>query len=453
VTPVGCPEIEVLTTARSTEIDSHGRGDLTALAVEDRLVVQGWVLGGAMPASYVEAVDAETVVARAVLDQRRPDVAEVFPEVDGAERSGFRMDIQAARTGRGSLQVRAYFEGGASAELGSVEVAAMRTLGSRLRSEGLLGGLRKRNAPFAWKVQVPGQHVKVLEGREGWLFLRNDSNDVLGQHTGNVSLDPGERRQWEQMLRKRAAVVEGAGATWLLAVVPDKESVYPEYLPPDIHPAARRPVHDILEIAEGANIPALYLLEAIEAGKSGPAPYPKTDTHWTYRGAYLGYRAICENLRERGVEMDALDERDFSWEEDSFEGDLGSKLDPPRESRRPLPTMTEVKASLVFDNEVPNHGRVKIFEQEFLNGPSCVVFGESFAEGLLIFLRESFRRLVFVHTSMVIPEVLDRERPDVVLSIPIERFLVRLPDDSEAFAKLKALTRGKGGALPWLTEA
>jgi hypothetical protein len=92
---------------------------------------------------------------------------------------------------------------------------------------------------------------------------------------------------------------------------------------------------------------------------------------------------------------------------------------------------------------------VKAFERELPGGPTCVVFGESFAEALLIFLRESFQRLVFVHTSMLIPEILERERPDVVLSIPIERFLVRPPDDREAFAKLEALAVRKGGELPW----
>ncbi|TMK58974.1 MAG: hypothetical protein E6G51_01300 [Actinobacteria bacterium] len=434
------PEIEVVSNERSGEIDSHGRGELTALAVGDRLVVQGWILGNPMRASFVEAVDGETVVARAVLDQKRPDVAEVFPNVPGAEKSGFRMDIQAAQTGRGSLQIRAYFEGGASATLGSIEVSATRGFRASLRSKGLLGGLRRGEPPFAWKVQVPGEHLKVLRGRNGWLFLRNDSNDVLGQQTGRVSLKPEERRQWESLFRERKALIEEMGATWLFAVVPDKESVYPEHLPPGIEPAERRPVHEILEIAAETETPVLYLLDA--------RVYPKTDTHWTYRGAYLGYRAICENLRDRGVDVSAMDDGEISWEEDSFEGDLGSKLDPPVESRHLLPVM-KVSASVVFDNDVPNHGRVKVFERDLPGGPSCVIFGESFAEGLLIFLRESFRRLVFVHTSMLIPDVLEQERPDVVLSVPIERFLVRLPDDSEAFDKLEAMAVGKGGKLPW----
>gem|GEM_PF-3592709 len=446
------PGIEVLATARSAEIDSHGNGDLTARAVGDRLVVQGWVLGEPMRATYVEAVAGEVVVARVVVDQQRPDVARVFPAVEGAENSGFRMDIQAAKPGRGQLQIRVYFEGGSSAALGSVEVKATRDLRSRLRSEGLLRGLRANSSSFAWKMQVPGQHYKVLEGRDGWLFLRNDSNDVLGQHAGSVLLAPEDRRQWQQLFQRRSATAKEDGAAWLFVVVPDKESVYPEHLPPEIHPASRRPVHDVLEIADRAGAPALYLLDAMRAAKSEADLYPKTDTHWNYRGAYLGYRAICENLRRRGIDVRVFGDGEIGWYEDSFEGDLGSKLDPPMVSNRLLPDIKGVEASLVLDNGVQNHGRVKVFERAGSGGPTCVVFGESFAEALLIFLRESFQRLVFVHTSMFVREIVERERPDVVLSIPTERFLLRPPDDSEAFAKLEALAVRKGGELPWASK-
>src|ERR1700753_2838649 len=108
-----------------------------------------------------------------------------------------------------------------------------------------------------------------------------------------------------------------------------------------------------------------------------------------------------------------------------------------------------VQASLIYDNEVNNHGRVKIFERPDSRAPTCVVFGESFAEALLLFLRESFSRLVFVHTSMFVDEILEQEQPDVVLSIPIERFLVRVPDDEDALMKLGATARAKHGELPW----
>jgi len=67
----------------------------------------------------------------------------------------------------------------------------------------------------------------------------------------------------------------------------------------------------------------------------------------------------------------------------------------------------------------------------------------------VFFLKESFRRLVFVHTSMFIEEVLAVERPDAVVSLPVERFLIDVPEDTDALVRLAETVRAKGGELPW----
>ena len=59
------------------------------------LDVMGWVLGKGSPAVAVELVHGGTVLRRVPLNHRRPDVAEAFPGVPGAERSGFRATVSA----------------------------------------------------------------------------------------------------------------------------------------------------------------------------------------------------------------------------------------------------------------------------------------------------------------------------------------------------------------------
>jgi hypothetical protein len=443
------PTIRITETSRSPEIDKHGFGDLSALLAPSHLVIQGWVIGRAVPASYLEALDGETVIARVPINQRRPDVAEARPELAGAESSGFRFDIEPEKPGAGRLVVRVAFEDGSDAVLGSVAVEVEKSK----PGGGWFGRRRRGHADrAAWKTQVQGEAFKVLSGREGWLFLQNDSNDVIGQHTGRVAYDEDARRDWASTLARRSAAARTEGATWLLAIVPDKEAVYPEFLPAGIAPSARRPVHDLLEIARQAQAPTLYLLDALAAAKPEADLFPKTDTHWNYRGAYVGFQAICDRLRQEGFGLESFDGEAIDWEAENIEGDLGSKLKNPTESARLIPKLPAVRSSLVYDNEVDNHGRVKIFERPAPDAPTCVVFGESFAEALLVFLRESFRRLVFVHTSMFIAEIVEQERPDVVLSIPIERFLIRVPDDTDALMRLRATVRAKGGRLPWASE-
>jgi hypothetical protein len=246
------------------------------------------------------------------------------------------------------------------------------------------------------------------------------------------------------------ATVERMGVTWLFLVVPDKESVYPEHLPRRIRPSERRPIHDFMELARSVQAPAIYLLEDLRAAKAMGGLYSRTDTHWNDRGAYVAYRRLCSELVRRGVRVPAVDEATLRWSEQAAPGDLGRKWYPaPIHGSVVRAEFTERRGRLRFDNQVHNHGRVMIFEQDELVGPSCVVFGESFAEQMLSFLKETFRRLVFVHTSMLVEEVLEREAPDVVLSLPVERFLLRVPDDRDGLARLDATAREKGGRLPW----
>jgi glycosyltransferase involved in cell wall biosynthesis len=60
----------------------------------------GWVLGKSSPAVAVEVLSEGAVVRRLSLNARRPDIAEAFPHVPGAENSGFKATISALGTTR-----------------------------------------------------------------------------------------------------------------------------------------------------------------------------------------------------------------------------------------------------------------------------------------------------------------------------------------------------------------
>lgn len=128
-------------------------------------------------------------------------------------------------------------------------------------------------------VEPPAERDKVLVGRDGWLFLQHDRNDVVGQHTGRVRPGRQWRRAWKDVLRSRLAAISELGPVWICQICPDKESVYPEYLPADITPAARRPVHDLLDISRALRAPVGYPLDELSAAKPNGPLYHKTDTH------------------------------------------------------------------------------------------------------------------------------------------------------------------------------
>jgi hypothetical protein len=425
----------------SPDLRVVGRGSLRALDVGDHIGIDGWVLGNELVPKLVEVLDESSrKVVETAIDQPRPDVREAFPDLPGASSCGFHTLLRPPQAGGGELRLRVLFEDGERVELATLTCDAE--------------GKEPINGDQQWSSVADDEreNEKVLHGRNGWLFLRADTNDIVGQQTGRVRLGPEGKARWRRTLKARIEATERLEIPWVCLVVPDKESVYPEHLPEAIEPVGHRPVHEFLGVAAECGAPVAYALDWLEPAKANAELYATTDTHWNYRGAYIAYLALCDLLAKQGVDLDVVEQDRVRWSHVEFEGDLGSKVLPrPLKGRTVHGEVIGSESRLTFDNDVQNHGWVRRFEKP-VGSRTCLLFGESFSYHLLPFLNETFDRVVFVHTSMFIPEVVELEEADVVLSLPLERFLIRVPDERDAFEQLQATAARKGAELPWPTR-
>jgi alginate O-acetyltransferase complex protein AlgJ len=422
---------------RSPGFDDQGRGQMRATSERDELTIQGWVIGKrSVPTGITLRDQGGRKIAEVAIDQPRADIGEAFPHVPGASTSGFRVTLSPDGSGGSRVHVRVTFDDGSMSEMADLSCEVH-------------GDTIDPHGPSWSVVAADREGEKVMSGQEGWLYLRRDTNDILGQHTGKVRLKASQQVEWRQVLERRIRESERLGAIWSCVVAPDKESVYPEFLPDTIVPVEHRPIHEFLDVAADVGAPVTYALDSLLAVKGRYEVYPKVDTHWNCRGAYIGYRTFCDDLLKQGLDLEIVGEGDLEWIDRATEGDLGSKVSPnPIVGTTIAPALKEHRGRLISDNEVLNHGRVAVFEQPGA-GLRCVLFGESFTPFMFPFLKETFQRLVFVHTSMFVTKILEQERPDVILSLPTERFLIRVPNDSNALAELRATALRKGGELPW----
>src|SRR5688572_8490955 len=75
---------------------------------------------------------------------------------------------------------------------------------------------------------------KYVEGRDGFLFMANDNNRVVDQHTGALRLDDDQLEGWRAVLERRSALLAEHGSAHLVMVVPNNHSLYPEMMPADL---------------------------------------------------------------------------------------------------------------------------------------------------------------------------------------------------------------------------
>ncbi|MBQ0820657.1 MULTISPECIES: alginate O-acetyltransferase AlgX-related protein [Microvirga] len=281
---------------------------------------------------------------------------------------------------------------------------------------------------------------KFLLGKDDWIFLDRDSNRVIDQISGRYALDERGIETWCRLIHEREEYAASVGAQHIMLVAPNKELVYAEKLPDGVEVSEHRAVRQIISALRRGQGPEIcYPLEAIKRVKPLGFAYPKTDTHWSGLGAYIGYLATCDQLSEAGVHLRMIDPSRVTFEPVSYVGDLGAKLDPPASAPTLAARIKDASGHLVFDNRVPNRGRMRIFNNTNAMLPRCVMFGDSFGGNLLPFLKESFSILVYIYGNVFDREIIEAYKPDVVLTQVVERFLVEPPVDSRYFTYMSVV--------------
>jgi alginate O-acetyltransferase complex protein AlgJ len=290
---------------------------------------------------------------------------------------------------------------------------------------------------------------KVVRGKDGWLFVANDTNRVLDQHVGILRFSGAELEAWRVLLEQRRGRLAQLGIGYAFFVAPNPHSVYPEKLPEGIRCAGPRPVQQLIGHLREKRSPVEvhYPLERL-LGEKDRLIYAKTDSHWTELGAFIAYQELLRALPFHD-ELRELGEDDLFLDEGVVPGDLGHKVDPPAGSAQAYVEVRDPRARFVSDNRVRTNGRRIEYECP-AGSRTCLIFGDSFCVRLLPFLAESFRRLVFAHITTLDTGLIRRERPDVVLNVMNERFLVRVPRDEGAPAldDLEAAKRAEGDTYP-----
>jgi hypothetical protein len=170
---------------------------------------------------------------------------------------------------------------------------------------------------------------KLIVGREGWIFYASEKvpdGTTIADYKG---LAPYSRADLERILgnlRARVRWCRERGADCLFVVVPNKETMYPEYLPSSIRRIGRQTRLDqVLEaLGPGSDVPLVDLRPALRQAKT-ECPYPlynRGGTHWNQYGAYYGYREISRVIARLHPRM-----KPYALEDFLIEGDPRSAED------------------------------------------------------------------------------------------------------------------------------
>lgn len=249
---------------------------------------------------------------------------------------------------------------------------------------------------------------QVILGEDGWLYFSETLDDYRG-----ITLEDSEISAAAENLRIISDYCAERGIDFVFTVAPNKNSLYPGFMPSYIAPGnavsnARR-LYSELD-ALGVNYDNLH-----ELFEGREVLYFKTDSHWNSQGAALAADALLQSIG-RNSDYSSLS---FSTPAE-HEGDLYAMLYPAGNCRE-----TDMQPDKPFSFSClsdPNGGNaINIRTQCEAAEGSLMCWRDSFGISLYPYLAENFGSARFSRSSKYDLSLLDGGDYDAVIIEIVER--------------------------------
>jgi alginate O-acetyltransferase complex protein AlgJ len=301
------------------------------------------------------------------------------------------------------------------------------------------------------KPPAPGQPPFYFYASEG----------ILDDRLGFGSLTPAQLEAWKKSLERRAAWLHRRGIEYLFVVPPEKSTVYPGLLPDYLRSSATSVTRldQFARYMTEARSPVAFLdlRPAMRQAKADGTLFFPYDTHWNGLGAYYGYRAIANALRQVPGALG----RDFEIRAgpESLHIDLASMLGLAPASSTPLldsaakprvaasewppdvdPSLNSNKGFYALE-ALGKRGRLLVFHDSFfvapLFSPESQPLATHFARSYFAWLPPSDEAL---------ERFVEWEHPDIVIEERAERLLRIAPPPPAPLDPVTPRLRRSAGA-------
>ncbi len=289
---------------------------------------------------------------------------------------------------------------------------------------------------------------KVLMGKDGWLYSWNEL--ILENYYG--SHDDRQLRAWINVYEKRQLWLKERGIDFAFVTVPNKMTIYPEYLPRSLNTVGQTTKLEQLVtfFKENSAVKVIDLRPPLMAAKPLNQLYYKTDTHWNYYGAFEAYKHILKkifpslspmcvstvsHLLEKGSKIDNDTTGDlihmlkgcrrqyprFHFLENACAKEMGF-------DNITLATVGMKPRSIPIPEGAPS--RYLFFKGCNHEKKRVIVFRDSFFSAVECFFSEHFELVVYIrkkYDPTIMEDLIEKIKPDIVIEEILERYLNQAP--------------------------
>lgn len=268
----------------------------------------------------------------------------------------------------------------------------------------------------------------LVIGKEGWLFYGDPRDRQLAR--GVALQNDAGLRAWQAAFEARRDWLSERGIAYLVVLVPNKHILYPEYLPDSLPRIGETNKFAQLadHLARHSDVAVIDLTGPLLDARRKGRVFHKTDTHWNDRGAYRAYLeildAVAKALPDATLTPIEVTPRERTTAGLGLARIVGLAGIYTEEQQDLVPVRRRSRTVRETDKVI-----VRARPDAAL--PRAVMFRDSFANALIPYLSESFSRIAYVWTRDVKMQIVERERPDIVIHEISARFVGSPPDSSD----------------------
>ncbi len=303
---------------------------------------------------------------------------------------------------------------------------------------GFRGWFVAINAVLRAKLLHTSTTPKVIVGKQGFLFYASEG--AIENYMGLKPISDCELESWVQLFERRALWLASRNIPMVVALVSDKESVYPEMMPSGVDHGNHETRADRFAkaIRSRTSISFVDLRPVLIEEKRRHLMYSLTDTHWSPWGAYVGYRELLMAINRAAPQLapsigSPLETRDLRMGTHRQIGDLNLMLGLNSIAPEVAITLEPLRPAMMTGNpETLMTGGSSNPSQ-----PRLVMFRDSFGAGLIPYLGTHFSHIYAPKTWAFDPQDVVREKADLVVIEIVERaFNDVVPTDPENALRL-----------------
>ena len=272
-------------------------------------------------------------------------------------------------------------------------------------------------------------HHAVLVGSEGWLYF--NENQMVEHYRGTLLFAPDQLQDWKTLLEHYRDALAQRGIKFLFVVAPDKQSIYPEHLPPWMNKVSPETKLDqfFAYMKTHSTVDVLDLRQTLLAGRSVGPLYLKTDSHWNLLGAFLAYQKLVTELA--GQQLPVASPLPL----EAFER---TNLPAPPGDLTALAGTDSLESNAIFFKPKPPAQPLEAIPQPNISGTpfatsnpnvwgTAIVYGDSYVNNWVPFLGYNFGQVYycknnFLASSFMDASLLEQGRPAVVIIEVVERY-------------------------------